>query len=253
MRRASTGSRTSRRPTPRTWRDGWRARKASSAASRSGGACAVALRVSAESRTRRSCSSFAIAATATCPPACFPRARIARGAHRFVHADARRASRRSSAFDIETECRGRRVGIRRRRRHGSPPRHRCDVDDAAVLDWFAQKRRAATRQRFRAALPAAGRRHRVRAARCGWNPRLVDRRRRPTPSPSSSAASSTASRSYTPQLVSWNGGGFDLPVLQSSRAHPRRRCGALLGLGRRRPRLQVQQLPRPLSTRGIST
>ena len=57
-----------------TARGASRARKASSAASRSGGACAVALRVSRNrSRTRRSCSSSAIAATAICPPACFPR------------------------------------------------------------------------------------------------------------------------------------------------------------------------------------
>ena len=33
------------------------------------------------------------------------------------------------------------------------------------------------------------------------------------PSPSSSGASSICIDKHTPQLVSWNGGGFDLPVL----------------------------------------
>ena len=37
---------------------------------------------------------------------------------------------------------------------------------------------------------------------------------------------------YTPQLVSWNGGGFDLPVLHYRGLHPRRARRALLGHGR---------------------
>ena len=36
---------------------------------------------------------------------------------------------------------------------------------------------------------------------------------------------------YTPQLVSWNGGGFDLPVLESSGADPRRGRGQDSGTG----------------------
>ena len=52
---------------------------------------------------------------------------------------------------------------------------------------------------------------------------------------------------YTPQLVSWNGGGFDLPVL-----HYRGLChGVVAGrywdTGRRRPRVPLQQLHQPLS------
>ena len=52
---------------------------------------------------------------------------------------------------------------------------------------------------------------------------------------------------YTPQLVSWNGGGFDLPVLHY-RSLVHGICGAaLLGPGRGGARLQVEQLHQPLS------
>ena len=82
-----------------------------------------------------------------------------------------------------------------------------------VAEWYAQQRRARDRQRLRAALPAAGRRDRLRAARAATASRSGRSASSTIPSPSSSGASSTASRSYTPQLVSWNGSGFDLPVL----------------------------------------
>ena len=67
----------SARPTPRTWRGGWRARKACSPASRrpapAGSRCSSPRR----SRTRPSCSSSATAATAICRPACSPHERSA--------------------------------------------------------------------------------------------------------------------------------------------------------------------------------
>ena len=46
---------------------------------------------------------------------------------------------------------------------------------------------------------------------------------------------------YTPKLVSWNGSGFDLPVLHYRSPILGARA-ALLGHGRGRPRVQVQQL-----------
>ena len=147
-------------------------------------------------RTRRSCSSSAIAATATCRPACSRR-------------DRRRSSARRSSSSTSRRC------------PTSPASAACHdlaARAVAIADVARLVSRSSGAQRrgsdFAAALPAARGRDRVRAAR---------RRRRfasgrsassTIPSPSSSAASSTASRSYTPQLVSWNGGGFDLPVLQ---------------------------------------
>ena len=70
-----------------------------------------------------------------------------------------------------------------------------------------------------------------------------------TPGATSSSASSTASRRYTPQLVSWNGSGFDLPVL-----HYRALVHGIAGCcywatgdgDYDEPRVQVQQLPEPL-------
>jgi hypothetical protein len=47
---------------------------------------------------------------------------------------------------------------------------------------------------------------------------------------------------FVPQLVSWNGGGFDLPVLELPRADPRRRAPLFWETGRREPRLPLQQL-----------
>ena len=142
--------------------------------------------------TRRSCSSCAIAATATCPPAC-----------------SRRDSRRWCpilVFDIETRA-------RRRRACAGSTTCRASSTTTAWLDVVAQQRRAGDGQRFPAARicsassPSRARCATTTACACGRSASPT------TPSPSSSAASSTASRSYTPQLVSWNGSGFDLPVL----------------------------------------
>ena len=53
--------------------------------------------------------------------------------------------------------------------------------------------------------------------------------------------------SYVPQLVSWNGGGFDLPVLNHRALIHGVTAAKYWELGRRRPRLPLQQLPRALS------
>ncbi len=52
---------------------------------------------------------------------------------------------------------------------------------------------------------------------------------------------------YTPDLVSWNGGGFDLPVLHYRALRHGIVGAALLGGGRRRPGVPLQQLSQPLS------
>ena len=52
---------------------------------------------------------------------------------------------------------------------------------------------------------------------------------------------------YSPVLVSWNGSAFDLPVLTYRALRHQRAGAALLGNGRRRPELPLQQLPGPLS------
>ena len=67
-------------------------------------------------------------------------------------------------FDIETVPDV--AGMRRSRHAGASCR------DAAVLDWFAQQRRAPTGSDFAPHLPAAGRRHRLRAARRGGDLRV---------------------------------------------------------------------------------
>ena len=51
---------------------------------------------------------------------------------------------------------------------------------------------------------------------------------------------------YTPQLVSWNGGGFDLPVLHYRGLRHGVVAEQLLGPRRGRPRVQVEQLHQPL-------
>ena len=128
------------------------------------------------------------------------------------------------------------------------PTFRAELSDAAVHDWL----HAAAEGRRPAAISCRIHLQRVVAIACAlrdgagfkiWSVGESGGRRARAHPP----VLRSASTSYTPQLVSWNGGGFDLPVLQLSRADPRRQRGALLGLGRRRSRVQVQQLSRPLS------
>ena len=60
---------------------------------------------------------------------------------------------------------------------------------------------------------------------------------------------------YTPQLVSWNGGGFDLPVLHYRGLIHGVNAARYWDMGEgdtRKPRFQVEQLHQPLSQRGIS-
>lgn len=87
------------------------------------------------------------------------------------------------------------------------------IDDAGVRDWFAQRRRAATGNDF-----APLHLQRVVAIACAL--------RDPAGLRIWSLGEATDGEDalirrffdgidrYTPQLVSWNGGGFDLPVLQ---------------------------------------
>ena len=92
-------------------------------------------------------------------------------------------------------------------------------------------------------------------ARCATAPDSRSRRsaRRTTPSPSSSAASSTCIDKHTPQLVSWNGGGFDLPVLQLPRADPRRRRPRSTGTGATTTASSSSTATSAATTRGTST
>ena len=135
---------------------------------------------------------------------------------------------RSCAFDIETVPDVRRAsgGL-----HDLP----ADLPDARRRRARVPEAPRADRQRFPAAAPAARGRDLLRAARatraCRCSRSASPRRR----GARRSSASSTASRSYVPQLVSWNGGGFDLPVLQLPRADPRRLGAAVLGHRRRQP------------------
>ena len=143
------------------------------------------------SRTRRSCSSSATAATATCPPACFP----PDGGMTPI-----------LVFDIETVPDV--AGLRQL--HDL----HADVAGRGRASSPSQQRRAHDRQRFPAAAPAA--RGRRSPARCAsddgvrvWSLGEPERRA----SPSSIQRFFDGIEKYTPQLVSWNGGGFDLPVL----------------------------------------
>jgi predicted PolB exonuclease-like 3'-5' exonuclease len=107
-------------------------------------------------------------------------------------------------FDIETVPDV--AGIRRINDIGG------QVDDAGVLDWFAQRRRAATGTDFTplhlqkvvaiacAMRDAAGIRVWSIGEAADAEPELIRR-------------FFDGIEKYTPQLVSWNGGGFDLPVL----------------------------------------
>ena len=149
------------------------ARRASSAASRRAAPARSRCASRARSRTRRSCSSSAIAATATCRPACSRRWRAHDADPRLRHRDRARYRR---APPRATSC----------RRSSPTPR---------VLDWFTQQRRAQTGSDF-----APLHLQQVVAIACalrdGDRPQdRVGRRRRTTPSPSSSAASSTSSTS----------------------------------------------------------
>ena len=62
----------------------------------------------------------------------------------------------------------------------------------------------------------------------------------------SSRRSSTASSDHRPQLVSWNGGGFDLPVLQQRGLRHGVVAGRYWDMGDGRPRAPLQQLHQPL-------
>jgi predicted PolB exonuclease-like 3'-5' exonuclease len=88
----------------------------------------------------------------------------------------------------------------------------ADVDDRGVLDWFAQRRRAATGSDFTplhlqqiVAIACALRD--VAGIRVWSIGELGD------PEPELIRRFFDGIEKYTPQLVSWNGSGFDLPVL----------------------------------------
>ena len=109
------------------------------------------------------------------------------------------------AFDIETV-----PDIAGIRRISDLP---ADLEDAGVLEWFAQKRRAASGSDF-----APHHLQRVVAIACAlrtdhdlrvWSiGELAD------PEAELIRRFFDGIERFTPQLVSWNGGGFDLPVLQ---------------------------------------
>lgn len=108
------------------------------------------------------------------------------------------------AFDIETI-----PDVEGIRRVCDLPR---DLDDAAALEWFAQKRRAATGNDFTPHYL-----HKVVAIGCAmrkdndfrvWSIGDVE-----DPEPELLRRFFDGIEKFTPQLVSWNGSGFDLPVL----------------------------------------
>jgi predicted PolB exonuclease-like 3'-5' exonuclease len=86
------------------------------------------------------------------------------------------------------------------------------VDDAAVLAWFMQKRRAATGSDF-----APLYLQRVVAIACALRDatgiRVWSIGDPADPEPELIRRFFDGIEKYSPQLVSWNGGGFDLPVL----------------------------------------
>jgi predicted PolB exonuclease-like 3'-5' exonuclease len=109
------------------------------------------------------------------------------------------------AFDIETV-----PDVGGIRRISDLP---ADLDDAAVCEWYAQKRRSASGSDF-----APHYLQRVVAIACAlrnesgfrvWSIGEVD-----DPEPELIRRFFDGIEKLTPQLVSWNGGGFDLPVLQ---------------------------------------
>ncbi len=120
------------------------------------------------------------------------------------------------------------------------------LPDAAVMDWFNQKRRAATGNDF-----APLYLQQVVAIGCALRNKddlqdLVGRRSR-----------RSRARADSPVLRRHRAADAATRVVerrrlrparaQSSRADPRHHCRQILGLGRPGPRIQVQQLPRPLS------
>ena len=108
------------------------------------------------------------------------------------------------AFDIETVPDV--AGIRRV--HAIEP----TLDDAAVLDWFTQQRRAQSGNDFLAPVF-----HRVVAIACvlreGSSLRVWSLGDATDPEEELLRRFCDGIERYVPQLVSWNGGGFDLPVL----------------------------------------
>jgi predicted PolB exonuclease-like 3'-5' exonuclease len=107
-------------------------------------------------------------------------------------------------FDIETVPDV--AGLRRA--HRVPP----ELADDAVLDWFTQKRRAQTGGDF---LPLQY--HAVVAIACalrdGGGFKIASVGAAADPEPELIRRFFDLIDKHTPQLVSWNGGGFDLPVL----------------------------------------
>ena len=107
-------------------------------------------------------------------------------------------------FDIETVPDV--AGLRRL--HGLPP----ELTDADVLDWALQQRRAATGNEF---LPPYL--QRVIAIACvlreGESLRIASVGMAEDPEAELIRRFFDLIDRHTPQLVSWNGGGFDLPVL----------------------------------------
>jgi len=88
----------------------------------------------------------------------------------------------------------------------------AQLDDAAVLEWFAQNRRAATNSDF-----APHYLQQVVAIACalrnGDDLKVWSIGEASDPEPELIRRFFDGVEKFTPQLVSWNGGGFDLPVL----------------------------------------
>ncbi len=236
---ASTASKTCRRRTPRRWRGGWRARKASSPA------------FPRAARARSRCASPQEVKNATIV---------------FIVCD------RGDRY-LSTGCLPwleRRCGVRLRRAHVANandadarlryrdgPRRRRDcagciacprrLSDADVVDVGAAAAAGGDRRRFPAACTCSASSPSPARLREGNTFRVWSLGEAGDAEPELIRRFFDGIDRYTPQLVSWNGGGFDLPVLNHRALVHGVTRGEVLGLGRRRPRIQVQQLPRPLS------